>query len=173
MFPMITRRLGLLAVVAIVSISTSLASDVWVVREDGVGPVKIGMTLPQLNTVLHEKFSMPDNKDEQGCFYVDPAKHAHILFMIVRGRLARIDVDGAGVPTAEGIQVGDSEKRARQVYGPRMKVAPHAYTGPEGHYLTIRSSNGQYGIRFETEEGKIKAFYAGRFEAIQYIEGCE
>lgn len=87
--------------------------------------------------------------------------------------MARIDVNGAGVPTKEGVLFGDSEKRARQVYGPRMKVAPHAYTGPDGHYLTIRSSNGQYGIRFETDEGKIKTFYAGRSEAIQYIEGCQ
>lgn len=169
---MITRRLTLLLFVAIMT-GSSLARDVWVIREDSAGPVKVGMTLTQLNMVLHEKFSMPDDKDEQGCFYVDPDKYAPISFMIVRGRLARIDVVGAGVLTAEGIQVGDSEQRARRVYGPRMKVTPHAYTGPEGHYLTIRSRNGRYGIRLETDEGKITMFYAGRFETIQYIEGCE
>src|ERR1700682_1555784 len=38
------------------------------------------------------------------------------------GRLARIDVGGPGVPTAEGVQVGDSEAHALQVYGPRMTV---------------------------------------------------
>jgi hypothetical protein len=169
---MIRCRLVLLVFVA-GTIGSSLASDVWVVREDGVGPVKIGMTLTRLNMVLHENFSMPENKDEQGCFYADTVKYAPISFMIVRGRLARIDVDGAGVSTAEGIRVGDSEQRARRVYGPRMRVEPHAYTGPEGHYLTIRSSNGRYGIRFETDGGTITRFYAGRFEAIQYIEGCE
>jgi hypothetical protein len=173
MLSMITRRLGVLAVFVIVSISTSLAADAWAVREDGFGPVKIGMSLPQLNLVLHEKFSKPDNKEDQGCFYVNPAKHAHIAFMIENGRLVRIDVDGAGVPTVKGIQVGDSEQRARQVYGARLKVEPHAYTGPEGHYLTIRSSSGGYGIRFETDNGKIETFYAGRFDAIQYVEGCQ
>ena len=167
------RWLGLIVVFVIVSISTSLAGDVWVVREDGISPVKVGMSLSQLNTVLHEKFSMPDNKEDQGCFYVNPAKHAHIAFMIENGRLVRIDVDGAGVATGEGIQVGDSEKRARQEYGARLKVAPHAYTSPEGHYLTIRSGSGRYGIRFETYKGKIETFYAGRFDAIQYIEGCQ
>jgi hypothetical protein len=170
---MILRRLTVLVGLTIAIISISMADDGWVIREDGVGPVKVGMTLSQLNTVLHEKFSMPHSKDEQSCFYVGPTKHAQIAFMIQAGRLVRIDVDEAGVSTAEGIQVGDSESRALQVYGPRLRVKPHAYTGPQGHYLTIRSSNGRYGIRFETGEGKITMFYAGRFDAIQYIEGCQ
>jgi hypothetical protein len=114
---------------------------------------------------------MPHDKGDQGCFYVKPAKHAHIAFMIEGGHLARIDVDKAGISTAEGVQVGDSEAHTLQVYGPRLKIEPHHYT--EGHYLTIRSVNGRYGIRFETEKGKIQTFYAGRFEAVQYVEGCQ
>jgi hypothetical protein len=153
-------------------VCSCLASDTWVIREDGVGPVKIGMTLAQLNATLHEKFSLPAEKEDQGCFYVSARGHDHIAFMIENGRLVRIDVDEAGVPTSSGIQVGDSEAHARQVYGARLKVTPHAYT-ETGHYLTARSSDGQYGIRFETDNGKIKMFYAGRYDAIQYIEGCE
>jgi hypothetical protein len=169
---MMARSLVALSILALTT-GTSLSGDGWVVRYNGVGPIKIGMSLAQLNTALDEKFTMPKSKDEQGCFYVDTAKHAHVAFMIVDGRLARIDVSGAGVPTTEGIQVGDSEERARQVYGAKLKVEPHAYTRPEGHYLTTRSSDGRYGIRFETDKGKITTFYAGRFDAIQYIEGCE
>jgi len=37
----------------------------------------------------------------------------------------------------------------------------------------LQSSNNRYGIRFETVKGKITAFYAGRFDAIQFVEGCE
>jgi len=171
---MILRKIAALAVLAIASTGTSsIAGDAWVIRMDGIGPVKIGMTLPELENVLHEKFRMPENKDDQGCFYVNPAKHPHVAFMIEDAHLVRIDVDGPGVPTAEGIQVGDSEAHVLKVYGPKMKVEPSAYTGPEGHYLTVRSSSSRYGIRFETDKGKIQAFYAGRFDAIQYIEGCD
>lgn len=91
--------------------------------------------------------------------------------MIENGHLVRVDVDKAGVATDEGVQVGDSEERAKQVYGSRLKVEPHHYT--DGHYLTVRSQSGGYGIRFETEKGKIETFYAGTFEAIQYVEGCQ
>jgi len=91
--------------------------------------------------------------------------------MILEGRLARIDVETASVSTAASIKIGDSEAQALRVYGSKMKVEPHKYT--EGHYLTVRSSTGTYGIRFETDAGKITTFYAGSYEAIQYVEGCE
>ena len=150
-------------------IGVCFAADAWVVRQDGVGPAKVGMTLPQLNMALHEKFAMPESKEDQGCFYVTASKHPQVSFMIENRRLVRVDVDKSGMATSEGVQVGDSEEHVKQVYGPRLKVEPQHYA--EGHYLTLR--NGNYGIRFETDEGKVSRFYAGTFEAVQYIEGCQ
>jgi hypothetical protein len=144
-------------------------ADIWVVRQDGVGPVKIGMTLPQLNVALHEKFTMPESKEDQGCFYVTGTKHPQLSFMIEDKHLVRVDVDKRGVGTSKGVQVGDSEEHVKQVYGSGLQVEPHHYT--DGRYLTLRS--GSYGIRFETEDGKVSTFYAGTFEAIQYAEGCQ
>jgi hypothetical protein len=130
------------------------------------------MTLAELNGVLHEKFTMPRAKDEQACFYETPKTQPKLGFMIEDGRLSRIDVDKPGVLTSTGIQVGDSEKHARQVYGARLKVEPQHYI-VNGRYLTAKSSDGRYGIRFATEDGKITSYYAGRYQSIQYIEGCE
>src|SRR5262245_33081757 len=93
---------------------TPAKSDDWVVREDGFGPVKIGMNLTQLNTVLHEKFTAPTDNDDQGCFYVKPEKFPHVSFMIEDGRFTRVDVDAAGIATASGVQVGDTEDQARK-----------------------------------------------------------
>jgi hypothetical protein len=169
-----TRRLTMLFALALVTVVTTLADDSWVVREDGAGPVKIGMSLSQLNVLLHEKFVMPVEKDDRACFYESPQKQPKLAFMMLEGRLGRIEVSEPGVRTSMGIQVGDLEKHALQVYGSRLKIKPHAYTGDEGgHYLTAKSSDGRYGIRFETDGKKITMYYAGRFDAIQYIEGCE
>ncbi len=137
-----------------------------------VGPVKIGMSLPQPNVSLHEKFALPEDKEDQGCFYVNPSTHRQISFMIENGRLVRIDVDHPGIPTSEGLQVGDSKVKARKVYGSKMSVTGHKYIDT-GHYLTVRSDDRQYGVRFETDQGKITMFYAGTYEAIQYVEGCQ
>jgi len=147
----------------------SVASETWVVRFDGVGTVKIGMSLSQLNAALQRK-SDPD--DVGDCIYVESTKHPHLKFMIIDGRFSRIDVDGAGISTSPGIQVGDSDSRVKQVCGSRVKITAHQYID-SGHYLTIRSSDGKYGIRFETDQGKIVTFYAGTYQAIQYVEGCQ
>lgn len=72
---MIPRRSFLLAALVMVTLSAPQADDAWVVRFDGVGPVKVGMTLHQLNVVLHEKFSIPADKEERSCFYVDTPRH--------------------------------------------------------------------------------------------------
>jgi len=156
---------------ALASIAAFAANDAWVVREDGFGPAKVGMTLSQLNTVLGEKFAMPIEKDGQACFDVLSTKHPHVSFMIEDGHLSRMDVDAPGITTSEGVQVGDSEAKALRVYGPRLKVEPHHYIN-DGHYLTVRSSDGRYGRRFETEKGKITSFYSGRFASVQLVEGC-
>jgi hypothetical protein len=170
---MIQRTLGFLVLFAILAAGKLSADDTWVLREDGVGPVKIGMGLSQLNAVLQERFRLPAEKDDRACFYLKPKRHPHVAFMILDGGLARIDVDGAGISTTSGVFVGDSEAHALRVYGSKLKVEEHKYTGPEGHYLTIRASDRRYGMRFETYEGKITQFYAGRFDAIQLVEGCE
>lgn len=170
---MILRKFGVLAFLSILGVSNSVANEAWVLREYGVGPAKIGMGLHELNAALQESFQLPADKDDRACFYVKPKHHPHVAFMILDGRLARIDVDGANVSTTNGVHVGDSEMYALRVYGSKLKVEPSQYTGPEGHYLTVRSTNRRYGIRFETDNCKITQFYAGRFDAIQLVEGCE
>jgi hypothetical protein len=143
----------------------------WKLRLDGIGPVKVGMNLPQLNAALGEKFTRPKEEDEQGCFFATSSLHPQVSFMVEDGKVTRIDIDARGISTPRGIQVGDSEKEVLKVYGTAAKVEPHAYSAEDGgHYLTIR--RGAFGLRFETLAGKVKSFYAGRFGSVQYIEGC-
>jgi hypothetical protein len=165
------KSLELRILIFLILVGNSSAGDDWVVREDGVGPIKIGITRAQLSATLHQKLS-EDESGSDNCFYVHARGHDHVSFMIEDGKLVRIDVDAAGIATSSGIQVGDSEARVRQIYGAKLKVTEHKYV-ETGHYLTVRSANGQYGIRFETDKGKITEFYAGRYDSIQYVEGCE
>ena len=167
------RAWVLFASILFATVVVSTAAQVWVVGFDSTGPVKIGMSLAELNAALHEKFVMPQDKEEQECFYVEQPKHPGVAFMIEEGHVTRVDVNRPGISTAEGIKVGDSEARAMRVYGNKLKIEPHYYTAPEGHYLTVLSDNQRYGIRFETDEGKIVSFYAGQKQTIAYVEGCQ
>ncbi len=129
------------------------------------------MTLAQLTATLHQKLVESESGSEN-CFYIHASNHPHLAFMIEDGKVSRVDVDAPGVTTSAGVQVGDSEARAKRMYGPELKVTEHKYIDT-GHYLTMRSADGRYGVRFETDKGKITGFYAGTYEAIQYVEGRE
>jgi len=162
-----------LRLVCILAVTTAAAAKPWNIRMDGAGPVKIGMTLEQLNAALKEDFSMPKDEDEKACFYAETARHPGIAFMVEHGRVTRVDVRERGLSTAGGIRVGDPEALVMKVYGPKLKIEEHAYIGREGHYLTLYSGDRRYGLRFETDHGMVTSFYAGEQHAIALIEGCQ
>ena len=145
--------------------------DAWVVREDGVGPIKIGMTPAQISATLHRKLT-EDEFGTDNCHYTHAPGHDQTSFMMIDGHLVRIDVEAPGIETSTGIQVGASEADVQRAYGAKVIVSADQYID-NGHYLTVRSADGHRGIRFVTERGKVTMFYAGTYEAIQYVEGCE
>src|ERR1051325_6669167 len=156
---------GLVFILCIAASPISAGSQEWALRFDGIGPVRVGMDLPQLNAALKEHFAQVN----EPCFYVDSKRHPGIGFMIQHGRVTRVDVNNRSISTTEGIRIGDMEARVTKAYGNKLQIEPHHYVD-DGHYLTIY--NNRYGIRFETENGKVTGFYAGDKTAIQYIEGC-
>jgi hypothetical protein len=116
----------------VLMIAVSWAADDWVVRADGVGPAKVGMSPAQLSVAVHQRFAMPTGKGDRSCFYVNPKSHPQIAFMIEDGKLVRVDVDKRGISTMEGVQLGNTQARAQRVYGARLTVEPSKYTGDEG-----------------------------------------
>lgn len=177
------KRLPFYFLISLIALAFSVAqenraqnakSSGWVLRFDGIGPVSIGMTLDQVNAALGEHFSPPTSKEEEACFYLEPKHHPDTAIMVLDGRVARVDVlaqEGtvSTTPTESGIRIGDSEEKVKKVYGRKVEVSQHHYT--EGHYLTV--ANGKDGLRFETDEGKVNAFYAGTASAIELVEGCQ
>jgi hypothetical protein len=50
-------RIAKQLVLGLMLIGSTLAGDSWVVREDGAGPVRAGMTLAQLSAALHQELA--------------------------------------------------------------------------------------------------------------------
>ena len=147
-------------------------ADFSIVRLDGIGPVRVGMKLSELNRALHTSYAKPTDPDEQACTYVEVPNQPGIELMILDGLVARVDVDNESTHTPQGIHKGDSEAHALQMYGKRLEVEPHHYEPENGHYLTLLSNDRKLGVRFETEDGKITRYYAGTTRAIALVEGC-
>ena len=142
----------------------------WIVRADGIGPVQVGVPLAVASRALGEQLRVT----EAGCDHVDPAMMPDgILLMIIDDTVARVEIDSAGIRTAEGAQVGDSESRVLALYGARARIEPHEYTYPDGHYVVVTPpSDTLHRIIFETFKGLVTTYRAGRMPAVRLVEGC-
>ena len=142
--------------------------------EDGLGQIQIGMTLGDAVNMglLNER---PDMKP--ACDFVFPAVGAGIPFgvnvMVVKGKIARIDVDTGTVTTEDGAKIGDSEDRVKGIYGDELKISPHKYI-EGGHYMTVLGDSASAGkaIVFETDGKQVTMFRAGRIPEVEWVEGC-
>lgn len=143
------------------------------VTETGIGPVRAGMTIGQVNAALSGILRIPRKLNE--CDYLGPASGPrNFMLMVEKGRVARVDVpDSSGISTAAGARVGDSEARIMSLYSGRVKVQPHKYTS--GHYLVVTPANradSAFRIVFETDGSKVVRYRSGRRPAVEYVEGC-
>ena len=155
--------------------ATFASGDVpWQATLDGIGPVRIGMTVAEAELALQRRLvsEWPEEPDNSCAYYSARPAIEGLAFMVVGGRVVRYDVHDLTVRTKSGVAVGDPVARVRGIYGRRLEVMPHFYSGPDESYLTLWSKDRKTAIRFETREGKVGTFYAGYAEQVQYVEGC-
>jgi hypothetical protein len=141
--------------------------------EDGLGQIQIGMTLDDAVNMglLNENPNMNPR-----CDFVYPAVGSGIPdvgVMVVRGKIARIDVDTGSVTTEDGVKIGDTEDKVKSVYGSDLTIEPHKYiTG--GHYMTVMGDSASAGkaLVFETDGAHVSNFRAGRMPEVKWVEGC-
>lgn len=150
---------------------------------EGIGPIKIGMTLDEASAAAGKPVKVNPNYILDNCAYAavegGPEK---LSFMVGREkeadpwRIFRADVnEGSPIATISGIRVGDTEAKVKETYSGKgtYTVEPHPYTGPKGHYL-IFDADGKGGklLIFETDGSKVTMFRAGDEGAVRAIEGC-
>ena len=175
-----TRRL---ASVALLAVALSLTAACrprapervteWRVRPAGIGPLRVGMTVREASAVLAESLVVR-YADIEGCDHIRPdTLPLGVSVMVLSDSIARIEVDTGTVATEEGARIGDSEARILELYGDRVRVEPHHYTGPEGHYLIVETPGDTvHRIVFETDGRHVTLYRAGRRPAVDYVEGC-
>lgn len=132
------------------------------------GPVRTGMTIDQAEYQLDVPL-VSNGEPQGGCRYVT-AKNDYegLNFMLINGRIARFDTVSPDYKTSEGIRVGDSEARVKEMYNGWVRVEPHKYT--DGHYMVVE--DGRSAIVFETDGEKVTMIRAGRYPEVGWVEGC-
>lgn len=149
-----------------------------VLRHDGFGPLRVGMTAAEAEAALGHFRLVPFDPgapaDSMACGYAASDRlPAGVKVMMEGARVVRLDVVSGDVPTAEGARIGDTEARIQQLYPGRVTVGPHKYT--DGHYLTVRpaqASDTTHLIVFETDGQVVLRFRGGQKPQVEYVEGC-
>jgi hypothetical protein len=157
---------------------------------DGLGPVRIGMTVPEAETALGTKLAPldPSNQiDTEACWTTGPADYSDegVSYMVWNGKIVRIDVfpsqrEGEkdvvpSVVTEKNIGLTTPVDDVKKAYGADLAIRFHAQ-GDTGNYdflyMTTLSADKQHGLFFETWNNKLASFGAATSKALHLQEGC-
>jgi hypothetical protein len=158
-------------------------SDVLPVRADGIGALRVGMTLAGASDAIDRPVELDPSSlvaPDATCGYAQVAGIARgLLLMVVRERpggpwrIGRFDVvEPSRARTDTGIGIDATEDDVRAAYD-NVVVEPHPYQGPDAHYLVI-DPDGAGGLLtiFETSAGRVTRFRSGSERYVRAIEGC-
>ena len=99
-------RRATLAVGLLVICCATFGQRSIIVRPDGLGKIKVGITAKQLAKLLGEPYDPPADPEDRHCYYVATSKYPDISFMIENSRLSRIDVRNPNASTSDGVKIG-------------------------------------------------------------------
>lgn len=151
------------------SIGFAASNFNWELSFNGLGPIKIGMTLQEAEKVSDIKLNSNEQNNE--CFIAKPEGFKGLSFMVVDGRIARVDVSSDEFATGKGTRVGDSEAMLKESYKETLKTEPHKYI-ENGHYFTLENQEDHTAIQFDTDGSKIISIHSGGADAVYLVEGC-
>ena len=141
---------------------------------EGLGPVKIGMTVAQAEKALGAPIAYdPNAGGGGGCRYAWPsAGMRQIRFIIARGVILRVDINDYQITTDKGARIGDPEARIKALYGGDVVEMPHPYI-PGGHDLIVPSADNKRAILFESDGEVVLAYRVGDRKAVGWAAGCQ
>lgn len=147
--------------------------QVFHVTTKGFGPVRVGMTAAQASSALGVRLVLDEPNED--CRYATPASgYPGVSFMLIAGRVARVDVSTSDYSTPSGARVGWTEAQIKALYPGRIEVSRNHYDD-KGHYLAYvpkDAADKGHRIIFETDGSRVTGIRAGRIPEVQFVEGC-
>lgn len=142
---------------------------------NGIGPVKVGMTVPQAAQAANTKLFVESFYENNSCYYLQAeGKLEGVGFMVTENRISRVDIDHPKITTISGAKVGDTEQKIKSLYPGQIQVTPHKYL-ISGHYLTLipkDQTDKNFRVIFETDGKKVVRYRAGKLPEVEFVERC-
>jgi hypothetical protein len=190
----VKRIVLVLATMCIIGVAGYLAfasrSEEHILVSDGLGPVRIGMTVSEAEVALGTELAPMDQTNEtytDECWITGRADNVDpgIGYTVWDGKIVRIDAfpyrpkEGAPVvplvKTARGIDLNSSVDSVKNAYGADLVVAfhPQGDAGDYNHlFLSVPSNDKRTGIFFVVWQNKIENIGVAASEALGVGEGC-
>lgn len=144
----------------------------WVLTLEGLGPIKIGMSLSTVNALKGIKLKgTKPGIGEDSCYLESIQGITGVTLMIAENKVARINIDTKHFKTTAGAHLGMSESQLRSIYQGKLEKEPHRYEA-KGHYYTLEDQENHRALRFETKSNKIIRMYTGRDPEVYFVENC-
>ncbi len=156
------------------SVATAVVDTSATVTAEGFGALRIGMDVTNAATALRSPVPSTVGLDTACSLVNFTNAPIGMQLMVVRGIVARIEIDSSSIATGLGARVGDSEARIRDLYGSRVTVQPSKYVA-NGHYLIVNgtpASDSGFKLLFETDGSRVTRYRAGRMPEVEWVEGC-
>jgi len=138
----------------------------------GLSPAAAGQTVKEAEKALGAPLVAPPSQKGRRCQVRTSRAQPGVQYVVDKGVITRIDTRDKRWSTVRGLRVGDSEERARELYGKRLIVDPHPYF-ERGHRLSVLSSDRKFALVMESDDaGRIITLRGGRLPMVESLEGC-
>jgi len=137
-----------------------------------LSPAAAGQTVKEAEKALGAPLVAPPAQQDRRCQVRTSSAQPGVQYVVDNGVITRIDTRDKRWATMRGLRVGDSEARARQLYGKRLQVSPHPYF-ERGHRLSVVSADRKFALVMESDAaGRIITLRGGRLPMVESLEGC-
>jgi len=175
-------RAGWFLAILVYAISAAAGTADQILTFTTLGPVQVGMTVPEAEKALGASLKPLDPKDgvsTETCWLTERTDGIQpwLTYMVRNKRIVRFDIweEAGSVVTAiaqNGVRVGSTEKEVMETYAGQLDVAEHPHMGKDGRYLTLLAPDKRHGVVFETVDGKVVNLRAGEVDSIALEETC-
>lgn len=158
-----------LAFVFMMETTETAAQRKYIATHNSFGKIKVGMTVRQASQAFGTELITPNGTGE--CYYIEPKQGLKgVDFMVIEGKIARIDIAGKAYATDKGAKIGDTEAKIKSLYK-GIKVHPQKYD-EKRHDMEVYSRDKKYLLIFETDGKVVTGFRVGRVEEVSWVERC-
>ncbi len=148
----------------------------WTVGLAAYGPIRMGSPRAAVLEALGAPAREGQGSAPEECGYMgipDGPSMRAVRLMLVDDTVVRVDVDSLPIATVWGDRVGDSERAVLTRHAGHVRVEPHKYTGPEGHYLIVTTPGDTlHRLVLETDGQRVTTYRAGLRPYVDWVEGC-